>query len=127
VVTDIGTGTSFVLITKLSNFVGYQPTAVTLKIYNHDFVIIEINASFRYIFDLKIMIRCRDKMVVFGGLQKQRDVGFFQSSNDIWVFSLATKTWSLQPIAGIHFEKERIPILFFVIRQFLKMTEVSLV
>lgn len=42
----------------------------------------------------------RDKMVVFGGLQKQRDVGFFQSSNDIWVFSVPTKTWSLQAIRG---------------------------
>jgi hypothetical protein len=39
----------------------------------------------------------RDEMVIFGGLQKQRDVGFFQSSNDIWIFSIPTKTWRIQP------------------------------
>jgi len=42
----------------------------------------------------------REKLVVFGGLQKQRDVGFFNSSNNIWVFNIALKAWCLQPVEG---------------------------
>jgi len=41
-----------------------------------------------------------DSMVVFGGLQKTQEVGFFSSSNDIWVYSVTNKTWTLQPILG---------------------------
>ena len=34
-----------------------------------------------------------DKMIVFGGLHKQRSVGHYSSSNDIWVYSLVSNVW----------------------------------
>jgi len=42
----------------------------------------------------------KDKMVVFGGLQKTREVGLSRSSNDVWGYSTTQKTWTLQPILG---------------------------
>ena len=46
------------------------------------------------------IIILRNSMVVFGGLQKQREVGFFSSSNNIWVFSVLEQTWRMQPVLG---------------------------
>lgn len=40
----------------------------------------------------------REKMVVFGGLQKQGGIGFFDNSNNTWVYSINEKTWHLQPV-----------------------------
>ena len=42
----------------------------------------------------------RGSMVVFGGLHKQRSIGHYTSSNDVWTFHLATKTWQLCPVLG---------------------------
>lgn len=39
-------------------------------------------------------------MVIFGGLQKEREIGFFNSSNNLWVFSMTQKAWRLQPVQG---------------------------
>lgn len=43
-----------------------------------------------------------DKMVVFGGLTMQRasDNLSFQCSNNLWIFSLTSLNWYLQPTAG---------------------------
>ena len=38
----------------------------------------------------------RGRMVVFGGLHKQRSVGHYTSSNDIWVYNLETNVWERQ-------------------------------
>ena len=39
-------------------------------------------------------------MVVFGGLHKQRSIGHYTSSNDVWTFDLTLKVWQLQTIVG---------------------------
>jgi len=39
-------------------------------------------------------------MVVFGGLHKQRSIGHYTSSNDVWTFDLTSKVWQLQTIVG---------------------------
>jgi len=40
------------------------------------------------------------KMVVFGGLQKERAVGFFNSSDNLWVLNVETKLWEIHPVVG---------------------------
>jgi len=42
----------------------------------------------------------RGRMVVFGGLHKQRSVGHYTSSNDIWVYNLETNVWERQLTGG---------------------------
>ena len=42
-----------------------------------------------------------DKMVVFGGLHKQRSVGHYSSSNDVWVFSLVEHVWERVLTGGV--------------------------
>ena len=39
-------------------------------------------------------------MVVYGGLHKQRSVGHYTSSSDVWTFQLESRRWSLQQVAG---------------------------
>ena len=39
-------------------------------------------------------------MVVYGGLHKQRSVGHYTSSSDVWTFQLESRCWSLQQVAG---------------------------
>ena len=42
----------------------------------------------------------RGLMVVFGGLHKQRSIGHYTSSNDVWTFDLASKVWQLEATVG---------------------------
>ena len=42
-------------------------------------------------------------MVVFGGLQKERAVGFFNSSDNLWVLNVETKLWEIHPVVGQHY------------------------
>lgn len=42
-----------------------------------------------------------DKMVVFGGLQKQSNGRPFASSNDVWVLNLTTMTWKKQQTGDV--------------------------
>jgi len=42
----------------------------------------------------------RGSMVVFGGLHKQRSIGHYTSSNDVWTFDLSSKVWQLQTTVG---------------------------
>ena len=39
-------------------------------------------------------------MVVFGGLHKQRSIGHYTSSNDVWLFDLSSRLWGVQLIGG---------------------------
>ena len=41
-----------------------------------------------------------DTMVVFGGLHKQRSIGHYTSSNDVWCLDLVTRDWSLVLVGG---------------------------
>uniref|UniRef100_A0A0K2UX95 Fbox only protein 42like [Megachile rotundata] n=1 Tax=Lepeophtheirus salmonis TaxID=72036 RepID=A0A0K2UX95_LEPSM len=38
-----------------------------------------------------------EAMIVFGGLQKSAAIGNFSSSNDIWIFNIPLKSWSILP------------------------------
>ena len=40
----------------------------------------------------------KDQMIVYGGLQKQRSIGHFSSSSDVWAFDLQTGEWSQKDI-----------------------------
>ena len=40
-------------------------------------------------------------MIVFGGLHKQRSVGHYTSSNDIWVYNLESGTWERRLTGGV--------------------------
>ena len=42
----------------------------------------------------------RGLMVVFGGLHKQRSIGHYTSSNDVWSFDLTSKVWQLETTVG---------------------------
>ena len=42
----------------------------------------------------------RGSMVVYGGLHKQRSIGHYTSSNDVWTFDLSSKVWQLETTAG---------------------------
>lgn len=42
----------------------------------------------------------KDHMIIFGGLQKQRNnIGQFSSSNDVWSFHINSQTWTQEDIA----------------------------
>eukprot|EP00092_Neocalanus_flemingeri_P014613 GFUD01015764.1.p1 GENE.GFUD01015764.1~~GFUD01015764.1.p1 ORF type:complete len:698 (+),score=94.25 GFUD01015764.1:142-2235(+) len=42
----------------------------------------------------------RGTMVVFGGLHKQRSIGHYTSSNDIWTYDLCGHVWEMQLTGG---------------------------